>query len=112
MSRPLGDLLRVLDGKTGALTRSERVRSSGPVAVSGKAALLTSQFALPEAECRAVYGAEPLYAASVGNLERVSLSRDGIFRDASEQELAAQMLVLEGNPAAGYRATGRVGVVV
>lgn len=88
------------------------VFSSAEMAVSGKAALLTSQFALPEAECRAVYGAEPLYSASVGNLERVSLSRDGIFRDASEEELAAQMLVLEGNPAAGYRATGRVGVVV
>ena len=88
------------------------VFSSAEMAVSGKAALLTSQFALPEAECRAVYGAEPLYAASVGNLERVSLSRDGIFRDASEQELAAQMLGLEGNPAEGYRATGRVGVVV
>lgn len=88
------------------------VFSSAEMAVSGKAAMLTSQFALPEVECRAVYGAQPLYAASVANLERVSLSRDGIFRDASEQELAAQMLGLEGNPAAGYRATGRVGVVV
>lgn len=88
------------------------VFSSAEMAVSGKAALLTSQFALPEAECRAVYGSQPLYAASVGNLERVSLARDGIFRDATEQELAAQMLVLEGTPVSGYRATGRVGIVV
>ena len=88
------------------------VFSSAEMAVSGKAALLTSQFALPEAECRAVYAANPLYAASVGTLERVSLSRDGIFRDSSEQELTAQMLVLEGDASAGYRATGRVGVVV
>jgi protocatechuate 3,4-dioxygenase beta subunit len=88
------------------------VFSSAEMAVSGKAALLTSQFALPEAECRAVYGANPLYAASTGNLERVSLARDGIFRDASEQELAVQTLVLEGDAEAGYRATGRVGVVV
>lgn len=88
------------------------VFSSAEMAVSGKAALLTSQFALPEAECRAVYSGNPLYAASVGNLERVSLSRDGIFRDASEAELAAQMLVLEGDATAGYRATGRVGVVL
>lgn len=88
------------------------VFSSAEMAVSGKAALLTSQFALPEAECRAVYGSLPLYAASVGNLERVSIAKDGIFRDATEQELAAQVLVLEGDPATGYRATGRVGVVV
>lgn len=88
------------------------VFSSAEMAVSGKAALLTSQFALPEAECQAVYAANPLYAASVGTLERVSLSGDGIFRDSSEQELEAQMLVLEGDASAGYRATGRVGVVV
>jgi protocatechuate 3,4-dioxygenase beta subunit len=86
--------------------------SSAEMAVSGKTALLTSQFALPEAECRAVYAANPLYAASEGTLERVSLARDGIFRDSSEAELAAQLLVLEGDATAGYRATGRVGVVV
>lgn len=88
------------------------VFSSAEMAVSGKAALLTSQFALPEAECRAVYGSQPLYAASVGKLERVSLAKDGIFRDASKQELAAQMLVLTGDAAAGYRATGQVGIVI
>ena len=82
------------------------------MAVSGKAALLTSQFALPEAECRAVYAATPLYAASVGNLGRISLAKDGIFRDASKQELAAQMLVLTGDAAAAYRATGQVGIVI
>jgi len=88
------------------------VFSSAEMAVSGKAALLTSQFALPEAECQTVYAANALYAASVGTLERVSLARDRIFRDASEQELSAQMLVLEGDATVGYRATGRVGIVV
>jgi protocatechuate 3,4-dioxygenase beta subunit len=82
------------------------------MAVSGKAALLTSQFALPEAECRAVYAANPLYAASVQTLDEVSLTRDGIFRDSSDTELAAQTLVLTGDPVAGYRATGRVGLVL
>ena len=86
------------------------VFSSAEMAVSGKAALLTSQFALPEAECRAVYAADPRYAASVETIDGVSLARDGIFRERSEAELAAQMLVLEGDPAAGYRATGRVGL--
>lgn len=88
------------------------VFSSAEMAVSGKAALLTSQFALPEAACRAVYAGQPPYAASVANLDRVSLTRDGVFRDASETELAAQTLVLEGNPAQGFRATGRVGLVL
>lgn len=88
------------------------VFSSAEMAVSGRAALLTSQFALPESECRAVYAANPRYAASVATIDGVSLARDGIFRDSSEAELAAQMLTLEGGPTTGYRATGRVGVVV
>ncbi len=88
------------------------VFSSAEMAVSGKAALLTSQFALPEAECKAVYAAVPLYAASISNLERVSLARDGIFRDASAEELAVQTLALEGDPQTGYRAAGRVGLVL
>jgi protocatechuate 3,4-dioxygenase beta subunit len=82
------------------------------MAVSGKAALLTSQFALPEAECRAVYAAHPLYSASLGTIEGVILKRDGIFRDNSATALAAQMLALEGDPATGYRAIGRVGLVL
>lgn len=88
------------------------VFSSAERAVSGRVALLTSQFALPEAECRAVYSGHPLYAASLANLERVSLVRDGIFRDATEAELQAQTLLLEGDPTSGYRATGRVGMVI
>lgn len=88
------------------------VFSSAEMAVSGKAALLTSQFALPEAECRAVYAANPLYAASVQTIDGVSLSQDGIFGDSSDVELAAQMLALEGDPVTGYRATARVGLVV
>lgn len=88
------------------------VFSGAEMAVSGKAALLTSQFALPEAECRAVYAANPLYVASIATLAGVSLARDGIFRDSSETELAAQTLALEGDPVAGYRATGRVGLAL
>lgn len=88
------------------------VFAGAEMAVSGKAALLTSQFALPEAECRAVYAAHPLYAASLQTLEGVSLSRDGIFRDATAAELAAQTLALTGDPESGYRATGRVGLVL
>ncbi len=67
---------------------------------------------MPEAECRAVYGSNSRYAASVATLEGVSLTRDGTFRDSSTEELAAQVLVLEGDAEAGYRASGRVGVLV
>jgi protocatechuate 3,4-dioxygenase beta subunit len=88
------------------------VFSSAEMAVSGKAALLTSQFALPEAECRAVYGTDPLYAASVQTLDGVSLQRDGVFRGSSATELAALTLTLTGDPAAGYSAHGRVGLVL
>ena len=88
------------------------VFSSAEMAVSGKGALLTSQFALPETECRAVYDSQPLYAASRETINGVSLNRDGIFRDASEVELKAQMLVLTGDPTLGYAGTGRVGLVL
>lgn len=88
------------------------VFSSAEMAVSGKAALLTSQFAFPESDCRAVYGTNSLYAASVQSLDGVSLTRDGIFRDSSAAELAAQTLTLSGDPVTGYRATGRVGLVL
>lgn len=88
------------------------VFSSAEMAVSGKAALLTSQFALPEDACRAVYAAHPLYAASVATIDGVSLTRDGIFRDSSDAELAAQTMTLSGDPVAGYQAMGRVGLVL
>ena len=88
------------------------VFSSAEMAVSGKAGLLTSQFALPEAECRAVYARTPLYAASVQALDGVSLRRDGVFRNGTEAELAAQMLALAGDPVGGYRATAQVGLVL
>jgi protocatechuate 3,4-dioxygenase beta subunit len=83
---------------------------SAEKAVSGQAALLTSQFALPEAECRAVYDSQPLYAASRAPLDDVSLTRDGIFRDSSAAELAAQVLTLTGDASSGYRAAGCVGL--
>jgi protocatechuate 3,4-dioxygenase beta subunit len=88
------------------------VFSGAEMAVSGKAALLTSQFALPEDACRAVYAAHPLYAASLSTIEDVSLTGDGIFRDSSATELAAQILTLTGDPGAGYRATAVVGLYV
>jgi protocatechuate 3,4-dioxygenase beta subunit len=87
------------------------VFASADQAVSGDAALLTGQFALPEAECRAVY-ADPRYGQSLPTLNSLSLEGDGIFRRSSAEELAAQMLTLQGDPVIGYRAVGQVGLVV
>lgn len=81
-------------------------------AVTGEAALLTSQFALPEGPCRAVYDSQSLYAASRQAIDGVSLRRDGVFRGSSSVELAAQTLVMEGDPDTGYRATVQVGLLV
>ncbi len=88
------------------------VFASAEMAVSGTGALLTSQFALPEATCRAVYDSQPLYRASRATINDVSLARDGIFRDSSAAELAGQMLALTGDPDAGYLAAGRVGLMI
>jgi protocatechuate 3,4-dioxygenase beta subunit len=88
------------------------VFASAEAAVSGGPALLTGQFALPEDACRAVYAGAGPYAASGPALDGVSLTRDGIFRRSSAEELAAQTLVLTGDAGQGYRATGQVGLVV
>lgn len=87
------------------------VFASANQAVSGDAALLTGQFALPEAECRAVY-ADPRYGQSLATLGSLSLTGDGIFRRSSAEELSAQMLALQGDPVAGFRAVGQVGLVI
>lgn len=88
------------------------VFASADQAVSGGPALLTGQFAMPEAACREVYAGAGPYTASQPALDGVSLTRDGIFRRSSAEELAAQTLVLTGDAAQGYRATGQVGLVL
>jgi protocatechuate 3,4-dioxygenase beta subunit len=49
--------------------------------------ITTSQLALPEAECQAVYAASG-YETSVSNLSRTSLAADNVFRDGADQQLA------------------------
>lgn len=88
------------------------VFASAEAAVGGGKALLTGQFALPEAVCRAVYAEAPLYAGSLAALDGVSLTRDGVFRGSTAAELSAQTLVLAGSPDRGYAATGQVGLVL
>ncbi len=74
-------------------------------AVSGEASLLTAQFALPEAECAAVYAADTRYPDGTRNLGRTSIARDMVFRDNSVAQIAQQTLTLAGDPRAGYAGT-------
>ena len=75
------------------------------LATGAKNKIQTSQLALPQDACEAVY-ASAGYGASVSNLARVSLDRDGQFRDG----VSSQMVRMAGNVGAGYTANLTVGL--
>lgn len=79
-------------------------------ASTGRQALLTSQLALPTAECGSVYADAQNYGQSMANLERTSLTRDVIFRDNSPGQVRAMTLTMRGSPSAGYAASATVGL--
>lgn len=70
------------------------------------AAIATSQLALPEAECAAVY-AEAAYDGSARNLSQITLASDNVFGDDSG---ALQLATVTGSVRDGYAATLVVGV--
>lgn len=74
-------------------------------ATSASAVVHTSQLALPEAVCRAVYATEG-YASSLRNLDQISLETDNIFRDGYSTQLAT----VTGDAQSGYTARLTVGV--
>lgn len=74
-------------------------------AVSGEASVLTAQMALPEADCAAVYAADPRYANGTRNLGRITIASDNVFSDNSAAEIEQQTLVLSGEPTTGYSGT-------
>jgi protocatechuate 3,4-dioxygenase beta subunit len=74
-------------------------------ATSGSNKLATSQLALPQAACAAVYATSG-YESSVQNLSRTSLDSDNVFRDGSTLQLAS----MSGSVGAGYTAALTVGV--
>ena len=69
-------------------------------------ALATSQVALPQAPCDAVY-ATTGYESSVRTLARVSLDSDGVF---GEDRAALQLAAVSGSVGSGYTAALTVGV--
>lgn len=69
-------------------------------------AVATSQLALPEAACAAVY-AESAYDGSARNLSQITLASDNVFGDDSG---TLQLATVSGGVSAGYVATLVVGV--
>jgi len=67
---------------------------------SSRNKIATSQLALPEAACNAVY-AQAGYSASIPNMSRTTLANDNVFSDGSTQQLAA----IAGDVTSGYAAT-------
>lgn len=70
------------------------------VATSSANKIATSQLALPEAVCAAVYATDG-YSTSVRNLSQVSLATDNVFSDGAELETPA----VSGSASAGYVAS-------
>jgi protocatechuate 3,4-dioxygenase beta subunit len=76
------------------------VYPSVDAATTASSRITTSQLALPEDACDAVYATDG-YSASVRNMQQTSLSSDMVFRDGVDQQLAS----VTGSTTAGYTAT-------
>lgn len=69
-------------------------------ATAGSQAVKTSQLALPQADCEAVYD-DARYGGSATNLAQLSLATDNVFADGWDQQLAT----VAGDPATGLTAS-------
>ncbi len=84
------------------------IYSSLDQATSADNKLHTSQLAVPQAICEAVYHNAEGYSQSVTNLSQISLERDNVFSDGYASQLAA----VTGSISKGYTMTLQVGVDV
>jgi protocatechuate 3,4-dioxygenase beta subunit len=81
-------------------------------ATSHDNALLTSQFALPNDVCAAVYAGAAGYEQSAANLPQISIARDMVFADNSEAQMTMMTPAITGDPKSGYTATATVAIAV
>jgi len=81
-------------------------------AATGRDSLLISQLALPKAECTAVYDTDARYPTSAQNLARLSLSRDGVFRNDSSQQMDQRTIQLTGSISDRLAGTAVIGLAV
>jgi protocatechuate 3,4-dioxygenase beta subunit len=79
-------------------------------ATGARNSLLTSQLAMPAAAAKALYAANPLYAASIANLEDIPFERDGIFADNTPEQLTAMTPKLTGGATTGFQAAVTIGI--
>ncbi|MCP2297149.1 Protocatechuate 3,4-dioxygenase beta subunit [Nocardia amikacinitolerans] len=82
------------------------VYDSLETAVAGSNARLTSQIALPQDVCEAVFAHDSGYAQSIRNMSGVSLASDTVFGDGWDAELAT----VTGTPASGLTVALTIGV--
>ncbi|MEU4647973.1 dioxygenase [Nocardia fluminea] len=82
------------------------VYDSLTTAVAGDNARLTSQIALPQDACTAVFDADPGYVNSTRNLSGVTLASDGVFGDGWDAELAT----VTGTPTTAMSVSLTIGV--
>ncbi|WP_156680431.1 intradiol ring-cleavage dioxygenase [Sphingomonas profundi] len=85
--------------------------SSLTAATSGRAALLTSQLAMPRDVCTTVY-ASGGYSGSTSRLASVTTANDNVFGDNSAAQIAAMTPTVTGSVSAGYTATVTLGITV
>jgi protocatechuate 3,4-dioxygenase beta subunit len=85
------------------------VFSSASNATGGRYAVLISQFAMPAAQCTAVY-ATTGYSSSASNFRNISIASDGIFGDNSAAQMAVMTLQMAGDVASGYTATSTIAI--
>lgn len=78
-------------------------------ATSGNA-LLTSQLALPATACSEAYAQASGYGSSQRELARITLARDGVFRNNSSAQLSAMTASVSGSVEAGFSANATVGL--
>lgn len=72
--------------------------------------ILTSQIAMPEDVCHAVYQGGADYRESITHFARSPLARDGIFANNTPKQLAAQTPSLTGDVVGGYRGGVVIGI--
>ncbi|MFF0531061.1 dioxygenase [Nocardia amikacinitolerans] len=82
------------------------VYDSLETAVAGSNARLTSQIALPQDVCEAVFAHDSGYAQSIRNMSGVSLASDTVFGDGWDAELAT----VTGTPTSGLTVALTIGV--
>jgi hypothetical protein len=75
-------------------------------AVAGENARLTSQIALPEEACTAVFAHDTGYDTSIRNMSNVTLASDNVFGDGWDAELAK----VAGDPSSGMTIALTIGV--